>query len=228
MREVETKQVSLQWMPKGSSDLRPMKAKRQHAEKKVMLTVFWDERGPVLVDFLPRGEVVNAERYVQLLGRLKESIRRRRPLLWKKDPTADDPKQRKFVIHHDNASSHTADISIAFFLHIPLLPHPPYSPDMAPCDYFLFPRLKAELAQMNIRNIPQLQQAVNQVLRNIPEEHYRGAIMQWPVRWMKCVAAGGNYFEGRHLAVDPDQYGLEFHSGGEESSDEADEDPEEA
>lgn len=43
VREVETKQVSLQWIPKGSCDLRPMKAKRQHAKKKVMLTVFWDE-----------------------------------------------------------------------------------------------------------------------------------------------------------------------------------------
>ncbi len=73
---------------------------------------------------------------------------------------------------------------------------------------------------MQIWMIPQLQQAINQVLRNIPEEHYHGAIMQWPVQWMKCVAAAGVYFEGRHLPVDPEQYGLEFNSGGEDLSSE--------
>ncbi len=174
VREVDTKQMSSQWIPKGSCDLRPVKAKRQCAKKKVMLTVFWDENGPVLVDFLPRGESVTSDRYVELLGRLKENIRRRRLHLWQKDPSANDPEVCKFIIHHDNASSHTAAISLAFFLNIPMLPHPPYSPDIAPSDYFLFPRLKAELAQMPMqaRTIPVLQEAVQRVLRRILKEHY--------------------------------------------------------
>jgi len=56
--------------------------------------------------------------------------------------TADD-----WVLHHDNAPAHTA-VSIPEFLakkNIPVLPHPPYIPDLAPCDFYLFPKLKSKL-----------------------------------------------------------------------------------
>jgi histone-lysine N-methyltransferase SETMAR len=52
-----------------------------------------------------------------------------------------------WVLHHDNAPAHTA-LAIREFLakkNIPVLPHPPYSPDLAPCDFCLFPKLKLKL-----------------------------------------------------------------------------------
>jgi histone-lysine N-methyltransferase SETMAR len=51
------------------------------------------------------------------------------------------------VLHHDNAPAHTA-LSIREFLarkNIPILPHPPYSPDLAPCDFYVFLKLKSKL-----------------------------------------------------------------------------------
>jgi hypothetical protein len=52
-----------------------------------------------------------------------------------------------WVLHHDNMPAHTA-LSIREFLvkkNIPVLPHSPYSPDLAPCNFYLFPKLKSNL-----------------------------------------------------------------------------------
>ena len=51
-----------------------------------------------------------------------------------------------FFLHHDNASAHTAATTVAFLneSEVQLLPHPPYSPDLSPCDFFLFPEVKKQ------------------------------------------------------------------------------------
>jgi len=72
---------------------------------------------------------VNQAFYRDLMERLRKRVQRVRPDI------ADD-----WVLHHDNAPAHTA-LSIREFLakkNIPVLPHPPYSPDLAPCDFYLF------------------------------------------------------------------------------------------
>ncbi len=84
-----------------------------------------------------------------------------------------------------------------------MVPHPPYSLDLAPCDFFLFPRLKAEMRGHRFRNLPDLKTAILRTLRLIPREDYHQSLQTLPIRWMKCVKAGGDYFEGRHLEVDP-------------------------
>ena len=171
-----------------------------------MLTVFFDWQGPILIEFLPPGDTVNTDRYLEVLSTLKERIRRKRPELWKK--ANPDSACQNFIIHHDNASSHTSAPTLAFFEDIDLLAHPPYSPDLAPCDYFLFPRLKSQLATMDIWNLDQLKQAVRRELNRILSEDFCAAIRQMPLRWMKVLEANGSYFEGRHLSVDPAEYGI--------------------
>ncbi len=109
-----------------------------------------------------------------------------------------------------------------------LLAHPPYSPDLAPCDYFLFPRIKKELGGIRHANLQEMKAAVMRVMRKIPPEDFTSALMSLPIRWMKCVSANGEYFEGCHLPVDPAEHGLEIvfgedtesenSSSGEESS----------
>ena len=53
-----------------------------------------------MCEFLEKGETVTAECYIKTLSKLKEALRKKRPGLW---------KDRSFLIHHDNASPHTAD-----------------------------------------------------------------------------------------------------------------------
>ncbi len=82
-----------------------------------------------------------------------------------------------------------------------MIAHPPYSPDLAPNDYFLYPEIKAQMRGRAFRNIAQLQAAAEQVLRQIPQEKFEQAIKDLPVCWAKCVQAGGDYFEGDGLQV---------------------------
>ncbi len=99
-----------------------------------MVTVFFDVNGVVFSEFLPPRETVNADYYCGILRRLKEDFRRKRPHLWELTPDGD----RTFFLHQDNAPPHTAAVSIALIgmSNINLVPHPPYSLDLAPCDFF--------------------------------------------------------------------------------------------
>jgi len=102
-----------------------------------MLTVFFD-RGVVHYEFLAPGQTVNKEYYLNVVQRLRETIRKKRPELW-----ADN----SWFLHHDNAPSHTALILRDHFVKnsTRIVPQPPYSPDLAPCDFWLFPKLKRPL-----------------------------------------------------------------------------------
>ncbi len=130
---------------------------------------------------------------------------------------------RPVLIHHDNASSHTAAPTMDLLRdsHLEILEHPPNLPDLAPCFFFAFPRLKNALRGIRHANIQDLQAAVCRELKNIPVAHFSEAIDQLLVWWMKCVAAAGEYFEGRNIQIDPEgDHQLVFGStSSEESSD---------
>ncbi len=209
--KVELKKNSREWHPKGTHADRPIKALCNRSEKKVMVTVFFDCRGTVLVDYLTPGETVNTERYCEVLRTLKERVRRKRPDLW-----GGRNGVHNWLLHHDNAPAHTSVLTLALIgsSGIDMVPHPPYSPDLAPCDFFLFPRLKSALRGHRHRNLRDLKVAINRALDHISPQDYSDAINNLPVRWMKCLKAQGGYFEGRHLAIDPvGDHELEFHYG---------------
>ncbi len=106
-----------------------------------MLTVFFDVKGVIHSEFLPQGQTVTADEYILTLQRLRESIRRKRPELWGQGQVRRGGV-RPFLLHHDNASSHTAVPTLAFIgeQNMEMLPHPPYSPDLAPCNFFSVPQ----------------------------------------------------------------------------------------
>ena len=96
---------------------------------KPWLLFFFDSRGIVRKEFVPPGQTVNHAFYKDVLERLWKEVQR----VWRDN--ADD-----WVLQHDNAPAHTA-LSIREFLakkNIPVLPHPPYSPDLALWDFYLF------------------------------------------------------------------------------------------
>ena len=130
--ELETKQSSCEWHPKGSVLARPRKPLRQRSERKCMMTTFFDRQGVIHVEFKAPGVNVTAETYCHTLRRMKESLRRKRPQLWALDPEG----KRSFFLHQDNTSPHTADDTVDLLesSNISVLDHPPYSPDLVPCD----------------------------------------------------------------------------------------------
>ena len=79
---------------------------------------------------------------------------------------------------------------------VKVLNHPPYSPDLSPCDFFLFPRLKKMLSGNKYTSRSSLGSDIYQRLQHIPKEDYLSAFRDG-VKWLqKCVSIKGEYFEG--------------------------------
>jgi transposase len=79
---------------------------------------------------------------------------------------------------------------------VKILPHPPYSPDLAPADFFLFPRLKRKLSGRKYRNRSAVGSAIHQCLLRIPKKDFENAFRMWLKRLKLCVSHKGEYFEG--------------------------------
>ena len=75
---------------------------------------------------------------------------------------------------------------------IKTIPHPPYSPDLAPDDFWLFPKLRG----CRYETIEEMKEAVTKVMNTLIQEDFHGAFQKLLERYDKCIAAGGDYFEG--------------------------------
>ena len=74
---------------------------------------------------------------------------------------------------------------------IKTIPHPPYSPDLAPCDFWLFPKLRG----YRYETIEKMKEAVTKVINTLTQEDFHGAFQKLLECYNKCIAAKGNYFE---------------------------------
>ena len=107
------------------------------------------------------------------------------------------------VLQHDNAPAHTA-LSIREFLakkSIAVLPHPPYSPYLASCDFYLFSKLKSKLKGHHFGTMENIQKVVTDELHTFTENDFRYCYDQWKKkkRWNHCITSQGSYFEGDNL-----------------------------
>ena len=72
------------------------------------------------------------------------------------------------------------------------VPQPPYSTDLAPCDIWLFPKLRG----YRYETIEEMKEALRKVIDTLTQEDFHGAFQKFLERYNKCIAAGGDYFEG--------------------------------
>ena len=73
--------------------------------------------------------------------------------------------------------------------------HPLYSPDLASCDFWLFPKLKENLRGSRYETIEEMKEVVTKVIDTLTQEDFHGACQKLSEQYM-CIAAGGDYFEG--------------------------------
>ena len=78
---------------------------------------------------------------------------------------------------------------------IKTVPHPPYSLDLARCDFWLFPKVKEKLRECRYETI-EMKEAVTKVIDMVTQEDFHGAFQKLLEWYNKCIAAGGDYFEG--------------------------------
>jgi len=182
----ETKRASKEW--RHSSSPKPKKFRSQPSAGKVMLTLFWDKNGPILEHYMPPHTTVTSATYTDLLNNhLKPAIRtKRRGLL-----------SAGVLLQHDNARPHSARATMKTIddLRFKCLPHPPYSPDLAPSDFHVFGPLKEHLGGQKFKSDEGVQSAVHEWLQSQPKEFFSRGIEALPIRWRKCIELRGDYVE---------------------------------
>jgi len=164
----ETKRPSREWHTTNSP--RPKKERMSTSKIKSMLICFFDSNGIVHKKFVPPGQTVNQTFYREVLKRFR-----------KREASVRPGTERTWMLHHDNAPCHTA-VSINECLaerNIPLVHQPPYSPDLSPCDFFLFLRLKTHLKGRRFGTLDNIQKSVNDELKGIPVEAFQHCYEQW-------------------------------------------------
>ena len=75
---------------------------------------------------------------------------------------------------------------------IKTIPHPPYNPDLAPCDFWLFPKLRGCRSD----TIEEMKETLTKVIDTFTQEDFHGVFKKLLERYKKCITAGGDYFEG--------------------------------
>ena len=148
-----------------------------------------DIKGLVHFELVPQGQAVNKQFDLEVLRRLHDDVRRKRPELW---------QSGEWLLHQNNAPTHTA-LSVRQFLTknaMTTASHPPYSPDLAPCDFFPFPRMKRDLKQKCVQNVEEVSGKTTEALKAITLQEFQNCFEQWKKRWDKCIDCQGEYFEG--------------------------------
>ena len=106
-------------------------------------------------------------------------------------------RPRGLLLDHDNAGAHTAAVTLDFLaaIDVQLVTHPPYSPDLVPCDWFLFPSVKWQLRGNQFQNAEDAQAFIEGVILDIPLSTWSGVIDSWFEGMVKNVQAEGGFFE---------------------------------
>ena len=131
-----------------------------------MLCVWWNAQGLVYFELLKPGETVTADRYSQQLSEVDEVLRRR----------GVDPVTVRYL--QDNARPHIAKITQQKIEEIGwhVLPHPPYSPDLAPSDYHLFRSMQHSLAHKKFHGLDDIKIWVSNFFDSKPNEFFADEI----------------------------------------------------
>lgn len=181
----ESKQESMQWHKKGTDP--PKKFKVTPSAGKLMATVFWDSKGILLIEYKKKGETINATSYASTLHNLREEIKKKRR----------GKLAAGVLLLHDNAPVHTARVSKAAARDCGFeeIQHPPYSPDLAPSDYFLFPDLKKCLRGKRFSDDEELKSAINGYFAGKEEIYFFEGLKKLISRCNKCIDVRGDYIE---------------------------------
>jgi len=154
-----------------------------------MLICFFDQKGIVHKEFVPPDQTVNAAFYVEVLKHLRENVRRKRLDQW---------RNNTWLLHHGKAPAHAALLTRRFLTdnNMTVVPHPPLSPDLAPNDFFLFPKLKMKLKGRKFQTLEEIQAESQAVLNTLRVKVFQECFKSWQRRWDRCQASEGDYFEG--------------------------------
>jgi histone-lysine N-methyltransferase SETMAR len=165
----EAKRQFMEWRMKNSP--RPKKPRMSKSKIKTMLICLFDIRGTIHFESVPKGTTVTQIFYVEVLKRLTDAMRHKRGKLW---------RDRSLILHHDNAPAYSS-LRVSQFLaqkDISAMDHLPYSPDLAPADFWLFPKLKSVMKGKRFSDIEDIKSPVKKFLTCIPVKDFKNCFEQ--------------------------------------------------
>ena len=149
-----------------------------------LLTVFWNLERVVLADFLEKETTINSQHYTETLTALKRRIKR-------------IGIRNETLLQHDNARPHTSAATRDAIQHLDfsVLPHPLYSPDLAPSDFHLFPKLKEHLKGLCFSCDEKVRPAVRKWFQKQNTNFFKDGFQKLVQRWRKCIEVRGDFVE---------------------------------
>ena len=170
----------------GDDEPIPTRPRTIKTSKKVMYGIFFNNKGQHFQAPVPHGLSANSEWYIKSCLRPAE-----------KTFKPEGGSITTISLLHDNARIHTSQQTMNYLSHSTMEPleFPPHSPDLAPCDFWLFPKLKNQLADRRSFTRQSLGKVVKSELDSIPSLEYSSCFEQWVRRLELCVRNHGEYIE---------------------------------
>ena len=154
----------------------PRRPDRANPPTDLWWSLSFDSTGMIYMHWVPTGQTVNKEYYVEVLREFRKRFLGKRSAVF---------KSAQWHFHQDNAPVHNSILVTDYLtkMGIKSVLHPPYSPDLAPCDFCWCSKRKENLRGCRYETIKEMKEAVT-----------NGAFQKLLERY-KCISAGGDYFE---------------------------------
>jgi len=159
----------------------------QKSAGRVLASIFWDQDSILLIDYLPKGQTINTEYYLSLPVQMKDILKEKRCRKFTK----------RVLFLHDNAPAHRAlatEKKLAY-LGFHCRHHPPYSPNLAPLDYHLFPGLEKQLKGCHFSSDVEIIAATETWLDGQHSEFFLSGLQKLEQWAKKCIELHGDYVE---------------------------------
>jgi transposase len=156
------------------------------ATKKFMYTIMWNPHGFHVIDLLPSDAKMNSTYYTSnVLEPLHQNF----------FPEGRTPQGKRLVVHVDNCSVHTSAITKEFMETHDMvsMPHPPYSPDLAPSDFYLFGTVKQRLQQAQFSEEDDFFEELDTILMSISKDELMKVFQSWLERVRAVSQGNGDY-----------------------------------
>ena len=178
----EAKRQNSQWKHAGSP--RPKKA-RQQIHPQTFDDPFFYSTGMIYMLWVPTGQTVNKEYYVEVLRKFSKRFLGKRTALF---------KSAQWYFYQDNAPVHNSILVTDYLtkMGIKTVPQPPYCLDLAPCDFCLFPKPRS----CRYETIEEMKEAVMKVIDMLTQDDFLGVFQKVLERYNKWITAGWDYLEG--------------------------------
>lgn len=183
-RKIESRQSSSSWVKCGQKP--KVVVKRNQFEPKSMFSIFFRTTGVVHIDCASKGATIDNQYYIE--NCLMPSI-----AVLERDRPKCGTKNLKIL--HDNARPHVHKNVNNFLTEngIGIVKHPPYSPDLAPCDFWLFSLIKSQL--VTHPDAQSLKRQITEIVAEIDKKEYAKTFEKWKERMQHCINNQGDYFE---------------------------------